>query len=275
MFSPILKKSLTTAAVGAVWLSSATTALAEKRTKLSIYDDPEPEVVIIESPTKLEEHVHIAQTYANERFEEGKTHVDSYKQKYQELETQVTDHIKKTIDKDEQLFPNLAYVGVAALAGTIIARRRNIILRLLTSTALGVTASYYFLPKTTHNVALELERLERKSPQLVEAHQKINMHLESARQKFGTSVAQARSVVDENATKLRDTVDVSKLRQSVDENANKLREQLGQTAEKVKEEASDAEKKSEEKFEEVKKSVESMYSTRSKPGVDETLRKSS
>lgn len=40
--------------------------------QLSIYDEPEPKVVIVESPTKLEEQVYIAQKLANETLEEGK-----------------------------------------------------------------------------------------------------------------------------------------------------------------------------------------------------------
>ncbi|OAD04419.1 hypothetical protein MUCCIDRAFT_123563, partial [Mucor lusitanicus CBS 277.49] len=140
----------------------------------SIYDEPEPKVVIIESPTKLEEQVYIAQKYANETLEEGKTHVNGWVQKYQELENQVTTEINSTIDKDEEIFPNVVYVGVAALAGTIIARNRNIVLRFLTSTTLAVGASYYLLPKTTHNVAVQLEKLERRYPQLQAAHQSVN-----------------------------------------------------------------------------------------------------
>lgn len=45
--------------------------------QLSIYDEPEPKVVIIESPTKLEEQVYIAQKYANETLEEGKVSLET------------------------------------------------------------------------------------------------------------------------------------------------------------------------------------------------------
>lgn len=258
MFSPIIKRSFAVAAAGTAMVATAPVAFAEeKRTKLSIYDEPEPKVVIVESPTKLEEQVYIAQKYANETLEEGKTHVNSWVEKYQQLENEVTTNVRNTIDKDEEVFPNVLYVGVAALAGTIIARRRNIVLRFLTSTTLAIGASYYLLPKTTHNVALQLEKLEKRYPQLQSAHQSVNESVDGVRKQIDDTVSQ--------------------LRGAVDENANKLREQIQQNTEKVKEQVNSAvgstSTEAKDKFEEVKKNVESMYSTRSNPGVEETLKK--
>jgi molecular chaperone DnaK (HSP70) len=173
--------------------------------------------------------------------------VNGWVQKYQQLENEVTTNINSTIDKDEEVFPNLFYVGVAALAGTIIARNRNIVLRFLTSSTLAVGASYYLLPKTTHNVAVQLERLESRYPQLQAAHQTVR-----------DTVCDARKQVDET---------VSQLRGAVDENAKQLREQIQQNTDKVKSQVSSAvgssSTEAKDKFEEVKKNVESMYSTRS------------
>ncbi|OBZ85492.1 hypothetical protein A0J61_06461 [Choanephora cucurbitarum] len=252
MFSPILKRSFATAAASSAYLATATTAFAEeKRTKLSIYDQPEPKVVIIESPTKLEEQVFYAQKYANETLEEGKTHVNGFVQKYKEVEHQVTTEINNTIDKDEEIFPNAFYVGVAALAGTILARNRNIVLRFLTSTTLAVGTSYYLLPKTTHNVGLQLEKLERKYPQLQEAHQSVNAVVGDVRKQFDSTVSDVRGTFDQNV--------------------NKLQEQIQQNTASLKSAVNGSETK--DKFDQVKKNVESMYSTRSNPGVEETLKK--
>lgn len=113
----------------------------------------------------------------------------------------------------------------------------NIVLRFLTSTALAVGTSFYLLPKTTHNVGLQLERLERKYPELQEAHRS-----------FDDATNTVRKEIDEVLAQLRGTV-----------NANI--EQLQQSADKLKGQVSGSDPKS--KFEEVKKSVESMYSTRS------------
>lgn len=139
------------------------------------------------------------------------------------MESEVTNTVNSTIDKDEEIFPNILYVGVAALGGTILARNRNIVLRFLTSTTLAVGASYYLLPKTTQNVAAHLERLEKRYPQLIELHQQVNNTVNDARKQVDDTVAQLRGVVDENT--------------------NKLREQIQQNTDKVKEQVSNAVKK--------------------------------
>lgn len=117
----------------------------------------------------------------------------------------------------------------------------------MTSTTLAIGASYYLLPKTTHNVALQLEKLEKRYPQLQSAHQSVNESVDGVRKQIDDTVSQ--------------------LRGAVDENANKLREQIQQNTEKVKEQVNSAvgstSTEAKDKFEEVKKNVESMYSTRS------------
>ncbi|KAI9314230.1 apolipo protein O-domain-containing protein, partial [Dichotomocladium elegans] len=211
-----------------------------------IYDEPKPQVVIVEEPTKLEEHVAYAQKFANEKVEEGKTHVNSLHREWKQFEQCVKNTVKQTIDKDEEILPNALYVGVAALAGTILARNRNIVIRFATSTALAVGTSYYLLPKTTHNVALQLEKVERRYPQVQAAHQSVNEAVGDVRKQVDEALAQVRGAVDENASKL-----------------------FGQFQQSEK----DASQQAKDKFESVKKSVESMYSTRSTPGVEETLKK--
>jgi organizing structure protein 2 len=121
------------------------------------------------------------------------------------------------------------------------------VLRFLTSSSLAVGTSYYLLPKTTHNVAVHLERLERQYPQLQAAHQSVN-----------DTVGDVRKQIDET---------VSQLRGAVDENAKQLREQIVQNTDKVKNQVTSAvgssSTEAKDKFDEVKKNVESMYSTRS------------
>ncbi|CAO3577505.1 unnamed protein product [Absidia cylindrospora] len=246
MFSSVLKKLLATAAAGAVVIQSTTTIQAEENTatssknnnKLSIYDDEfKTKRVVIESPTKLEEHVAYAQKYANERLDEGKAHVDTFHGHVQSFENDVRGTINEIVSEDEDILPNAVYIGVAALAGTIIARNRNIVLRFLTSTAMATGASFYLLPKTTHNLGVQLEKLERKYPELGKAH------------------ATANEAVDD-------------VRKEVDAVLLKLRGQLDEGKEMVKKQVSEV-----DSLDATKKKVESMYSTRSSPAVDETLKK--
>ncbi|ORX62727.1 hypothetical protein DM01DRAFT_1330856 [Hesseltinella vesiculosa] len=234
MFSPVLKKSLTVAAAGAMALHSLPTAYAEEapRTKLSIYDEPEPKRVVIESPTKLEEHVAYAQKYVDGALDEGKSHVDNLHSQVRSVESDIRGTINSIVAEDEDILPNAMYIGVAALAGTIIARKRNIVIRFLTSTALAAGTAHYLLPKTTHNLCVQLEKLERKYPELAKAHSSVN-----------DAVNDARKQIDDTLDSL-----------------------TGQFGKQVKESTDAA-------FANTKQKVESMYSTRSNPGVEETLKK--
>lgn len=177
--------------------------------------------------------MHLAQHYANETLNEGKGHVDTFVKRYHDVEQQVVSDVRSTIDPHEELMPSLLYVSVAALGGTILARNRNIFIRFVTSSALAIGASYYWLPKTTQNIATRLEKFEQKFPQLVEMHAKVNSTVEEARQQ----VEGARKQVDNTVQQLRGETD-------------KIRKQITT--------------KEEDTFEQVKKNVESMYTTRSK-----------
>ncbi|KAI8981445.1 apolipo protein O-domain-containing protein [Pilobolus umbonatus] len=263
MFSPVIKRSFAVAAAGTVYASSMTTAYAEEKRsksvyqKLSIYDEPEPKVVIVEAPTKLEEQVFIVQKYANETVEEGKSYVNSWVQKYEELENKVTSTINNTIDKNEEVFPNILYVGVAALAGTIIARNRNVVLRFLTSTALATGASYYLLPKTTQNVFQHLEKLENQYPPIKSAHQTVNHTVNDVCQQVDSTLSHLSGMVDANTSKLREQIE-SKTKEVKHQVDSVLGSSSAETSKKMNE---------------VKKNVEGMYSTRSNPGVEDTLKK--
>lgn len=52
----------------------------------------------------------------------------------------------------ERLLPGILYVLVASMAGSIISRNRNILLRATTPAAVGVGTAYVVLPHTMKNV---------------------------------------------------------------------------------------------------------------------------
>ncbi|KAI8332551.1 hypothetical protein BC941DRAFT_473981, partial [Chlamydoabsidia padenii] len=113
----------------------------------------------------------------------------------------------------------------------------NIVLRFLTSTALATAASFHFLPKTTHNLGVQLEKLEHKYPELGQAHASVNQVIGDVRKEIDTTLSS-------------------------------LRGQLNQGKEMVKQQVSEV-----DSFDATKKKVESMYSTRSSPAVGESLKK--
>lgn len=117
----------------------------------------------------------------------------------------------------------------------------------MTSSTLAIGTSYYLLPKTSHNIQAQLERVEKNYPHVLAVHEKINESVFCVRKEVDNTVAQLRGAVDENANKLR---------QQIQENTDKVKSQVNSAVGSTSTEAKD-------KFDEVKKNVESMYSTRS------------
>lgn len=73
----------------------------------------------------------------------------------------------------EKVLPGAVYVLVSAMAGSIVARNRNIVLRTLMPLALGVGASWTFLPVTSRNVSDLAWKYEQRFPSVAEGHLKI------------------------------------------------------------------------------------------------------
>ena len=77
-------------------------------------------------------------------------------------------------ESNEKLLPGGIYVLVAALAGSIISRNRNIAIRFVTPIITGVTTAHYVVPRTTENVGNLLWRYEEKVPAISENHLRIS-----------------------------------------------------------------------------------------------------
>lgn len=76
-------------------------------------------------------------------------------------------------ESNEQLLPGSIYVLVAAMAGSIISRNRNIFLRFATPLATGVTTAHYVVPRTTQNVGDLVWRYEEKYPVVRDNHLRV------------------------------------------------------------------------------------------------------
>jgi len=71
---------------------------------------------------------------------------------------------------NEKLLTGSVYVLVAAMAGSIISRNRNLLLRTIVPLATGITTSYYVLPITTHNVEKLIWKYEERYPLIRDNH---------------------------------------------------------------------------------------------------------
>ena len=73
----------------------------------------------------------------------------------------------------ERVLPGALYVLVSAMAGSIVTRNRNILLRATIPVAVGVGASWIVLPYTTRNVADLVWRFEERVPVVSMNHMRI------------------------------------------------------------------------------------------------------
>lgn len=73
----------------------------------------------------------------------------------------------------EKVFPGALYVLVASMAGSIISRNRNILLRASVPAAIGLTTAYAVLPVTMKNVGDLVWSYEKEYPVLADQHLRV------------------------------------------------------------------------------------------------------
>lgn len=76
-------------------------------------------------------------------------------------------------ESNEKLLPGGIYVLVAAMAGSIVSRNRNILIRFVTPIVTGVTAAHYVVPRTTQNVGNLVWEFEKDYPVIRDNHIRI------------------------------------------------------------------------------------------------------
>ncbi|ATY59863.1 Apolipo O [Cordyceps militaris] len=107
----------------------------------------------------------------------------------------------------EKLMPGAIYVLVAAMAGSIVARNRNVLLRAAAPLAFGVGAGWAVLPVTMRNVADLSWKYEQRFPAVRDTHLQIREGIEK-----GASFARVHArlgvrLVDEKVTDVREIVE--------------------------------------------------------------------
>ncbi|RGP81565.1 hypothetical protein FLONG3_297 [Fusarium longipes] len=110
-------------------------------------------------------------------------------------------------ESGEQLMPGAIYVLVAAMAGSIITRNRNIILRASLPLALGIGAGWAVIPVTMRNVSDLTWKYEQRFPVVAQSHIRLRESILNS-----VSFAKAHSqvgvkYVDEKVTDAREAVE--------------------------------------------------------------------
>jgi MICOS complex subunit MIC26 len=107
----------------------------------------------------------------------------------------------------EKLIPGSLYVLVAAMAGSIVARNRNVVLRATLPLALGVSAGWVVLPVTMRNISDLLWKYEERFPAIADGHIRTRDGIEKAWRMARVHTQQAGHILDEKITSGREAVE--------------------------------------------------------------------
>jgi organizing structure protein 2 len=110
-------------------------------------------------------------------------------------------------ESGEKLIPGSLYVLVAAMAGSIVARNRNVVLRASLPLAVGVGAGWVVLPSTMRNISDLLWKYEERFPAVADGHMRTREGIEKAWRMAVVHTHLAGNILDEKITSARQAVE--------------------------------------------------------------------
>ncbi|XXG93898.1 hypothetical protein Hte_000148 [Hypoxylon texense] len=110
-------------------------------------------------------------------------------------------------ESGEKLMPGLVYVLVASMAGSILTRNRNVLLRASVPLAFGVGAGWLLIPVTMTNVSDLLWRYETRFPAVADAHLRTRTGIQDAWRFARVHVDVGKHYVDDKVSDARDVVE--------------------------------------------------------------------
>ncbi|TGJ85063.1 hypothetical protein E0Z10_g3677 [Xylaria hypoxylon] len=110
-------------------------------------------------------------------------------------------------ESGEQLMPGLVYVLVASMAGSIMSRNRNILLRASLPLALGISAGWVVIPVTMGNVSDLLWTYERRFPTVADTHLRTRNGIQRAWYMTRVHAELGKSYVEDKVSDARDVVE--------------------------------------------------------------------
>ncbi|KZT05163.1 uncharacterized protein LAESUDRAFT_737684 [Laetiporus sulphureus 93-53] len=142
-----------------------------------MYPSPDAPVLLLEAPSELEKQIGVARRAVTASYLDARAQVQGVISRWIDVEQAVEHRVKSLIAPDEPLTPGVLYVGVATLTGSVLARNRMILTRLLLPPTLLLLSFRHFLPKTAHNVSDYCGSLEDTYfPRLAQAHETAKAH---------------------------------------------------------------------------------------------------
>lgn len=110
-------------------------------------------------------------------------------------------------ESGEKLMPGMVYVLVAAMAGSIVTRRSNILLRAAVPVAFGVGMGWTVLPVTMGRVSDLTWTYEQRFPAVAQGHIQARESLRQSASFVKVHTKLGRDMVDEKVKSARETVE--------------------------------------------------------------------
>ncbi|KAF9100790.1 hypothetical protein BGX29_006258 [Mortierella sp. GBA35] len=246
------------ASVGLLVSTSSAVALTEgkeRKQKLPIYDEPEPEMMIKEEPTRLDEALRVARKETDRQILGMKYHLQMVTNKVVDLEKEAEGSIKSVLVKEEEVMPAALYVVVAGFAGSIFASRRNILLRFLTPVAFSAMAFGYFFPASSNRLIAHANQSDFSKY----IPQDVQNQIRDLTNTASSTINNATRAVEEikhSAQEVKEAFEKTKVQEKIQEKIEESVSVAKETVEDVKEKVAEIKKSVVEKVEEEKAKVE-------------------
>ncbi|SJL14405.1 uncharacterized protein ARMOST_17861 [Armillaria ostoyae] len=248
MYATLARKSLLKAAP--LVAGTAVVLVEKERDKarsiqLPIYPISSPDIVLLDTPSTLERQIGTVRKTFTETYSDAYSQVQGVVSKWIGVEHAIESRVKALISPTESITPGILYVGIATLSGSIIARNRLLVTRLILPPTLLVLSMNHFLPQTTANVSEYFGSLEDTYfPTFAQKHAVANAHTRMSWDMLKDSTANGKQKFDAGVETA-----VDKIQEST---GLKLREAMGwgkSVTEKVESKVLDAVKAVEKKEE--------------------------
>jgi organizing structure protein 2 len=133
--------------------------------------------VSVKSSDFLEKNVEIGRKWLHGQMEVAQKQVDERLERYLRVEKDVTSTVASLRADNEDILPGGIYVLISTLTGSILARRRGILIRATAPVLFGLGAFRYFLPGTYRNTGALIWSFEQRSPAVADAHLKVEAQI--------------------------------------------------------------------------------------------------
>ncbi|KAH0834195.1 hypothetical protein J3R83DRAFT_11507 [Lanmaoa asiatica] len=178
--------------------------------KLSIYANPTPTLVLLDTPSPLELRIGQVRREVCGYYSGARTQVQGVIDRWIHIEETVESRLKSFRDPAEPLNPGLLYTGISTLTASVVVRSRSLPVRFLFPPISFIGAFAYFLPRTAGRVGGWVEDLEGKyAPRVGEIRRTSVAHTSMALGMLGEKYREGKEGVGKGARSLVEGIESS------------------------------------------------------------------